>query len=248
MTIIQINKKYFSFPETWNELSTRQALQVMKVICTGYTVDQAYLQFIRILSGCGWFNFFRCKKSELQQYIYLCDFILMPNNITNQLLPFYKGLYSPASDFENLRMNEYAYAQNYFEQYRDDSSNLEALNKLVATLYRAADGAEDDGDIRVPFKEAVMNRMAATVIKDWPHHVKELIYLWYGCCFAKLMDEYKTIPTSTDASPALHGIVSVMRNVAREGTYGDFEKVELMFVKMFMLELKESAHEAAKNK
>lgn len=254
MTIILINKKWYSFPQSWNELSTKQVLAVMKVIHGGYTKDEAYLQFIRLLSGCGWFNFFRTNKQRLYDDLHLCDFIFTVNNpeeknlITNQLLPDYKSLYGPASNFENLRMNEYAYAQNYFEQYRDDDTNISALNKLVATLYRPSGGSVDDGDIRQPFKEAVMNKAAADVVSKWPMHVKELIYLWYGGCLTQLMEEQKNIPVSADAQPALHGIISLMRNVAKEGAYGDFEKVELMYVKMFFLELKENAHEVAQIK
>lgn len=245
MTIIELNKKLWPFPESWNELSTAQAIKCMAVLLHGYNVDQAYLQFIRILSGCGWYNFFSTKKAHLQQYLYLCDFLLNPTSLTAQLLPRYNGLVGPAKDFDNLRMNEYAYAQSFFEDYRDNE-NKEALHKLVATLYRPA-GGDDAEDVREPFSEFKM-LMRVRQVSQWPPHVLELVYLWYGGCYSKLMEYAKNIPTSGDAQPALHGIVSIMRNVAREGTYGDFEKVERLYVKMFFMELMESGTEAKNQK
>lgn len=244
MTIVEINKRLYPFPQKWNELTGKQLRQVFKMLCSMPDEVQAYLQLLRILSGCSWFSFFREKKARLMEYFYLCDFIFSGSDLTTNLIPEYKGTHGPASNFDNLRMNEFAYSQNYFELYRDDETNLEALNKLVATLYRYGGGKWSESDLRQPFKEAVMLRQAEKV-KHWPEYIKHAIFTWYAGCVAQLMNDNADVFTGGGGEPALHGIVSVMRNVAKEGTYGDFEKVELMYVKMFFLELKESKHEAA---
>lgn len=244
MTVIEIKNRLFSFPQIWDELTQRQAREVWKVLCGGYSIEQANMQFVRILSGCGWFRFFRAGAAEISQYFYLCEFLIKTTNLTRQLLPEYRGLYGPSSNFDNLRMNEFAFSQNYYEAYRDDDRNIDALNRLVATLYRAPGGDEKDGDIREPFSEAVMLKTVETVA-GWPFYIREMIYFWYGGCLEQLMDQYNDIFTGQGGTPALHGIVSVMRNVAKDGTYGDFSKVELMYVKMFFLELRESRHEAS---
>lgn len=244
MTIIEINKRLWPFPESWNELTPRQALQVMKVICGGYTTGQMYLQFIRILSGCGWFNFLRERMDKKAEYFYLCEFLISESSLTKNLLPVYRGLHGPADNFDNLRMNEYAFAQNYFEAVRD-AQELGALDKLVATLYRP-EGGEVDMDVRRPFKEGEMLQRAAWV-KQWPQYVKELVFVWYEGCLAQLVKDNSDLFNGASGQPALHGIVSVMRNVAKEGTYGDFEKVERLHIKMLMIELRESKAEAERD-
>lgn len=241
MTIVEINKKLWSFPEKWDELTTRQALAVMKAVCGGYTETQLYLQFVRILSGCGWFHFLMERADRKMELFYLCDFILNSSGPVKNLLPYYRGLYGPADNFDNLRMNEYAFAQNYYEQYRE-TQDPEALNRLMATLYRP-EGGNDDMDRRGPFTEGGMMARAKNM-KQVPQYVKELVFVWYDACLAELVKSNADVFSGDGGEPALHGIVSVMRNVAKEGTYGTFADVERMYVKMLMIELKESKQEA----
>jgi hypothetical protein len=243
MTVVQIHKRYYSFPENWNEVSTKQAIAIMKAICSGYTDQQLYLQLYRILSGCSWYHFLMEKMHNKAKNLHLCDFILRENGPTKQLLPQYRGLAGPADNFDNLRMNEFAFAQNFYEAYRDNG-DAEALDKLVATLYRPA-GGDDDMDVREPFREGTMLQRAK-LLNSWPFHIKELVFVHYDGCMAQLVKDNAEIFSGSGGEPALNGIVSVMRNVAKDGTYGDFEKVERMYVKMLMLELKESKHEADK--
>lgn len=241
MTVAEINKKLWPFPGSWNELSTKQALGIMKAICMGYDQYQLYLQFLRILSGCGWYHFLMASTVSKAEQFYLCDFILKEPGPTKNLLPYYRGLYGPSDDFNNLRMNEYAFAQSFYEQYRDNQDS-ESLNKLVACLYRPQ-GGNDDMDKREPFTEGAMLERAA-MMKHWPLHVKELVFVWYEACLNNLINANADIFNGAGGEPALHGIVSVMRNVAKEGTYGNFSDVERMYVKMLMIELKESKQEA----
>lgn len=244
MTVIDINKKLWYFPEKWNELTPAQAVKVMKAFCSGYSTEQLYLQFIRILSGCGWYNFLMERMHKKAELFYLCNFLFEESTLTKNMLPAYRGLMGPADNFDNLRMNEYAFAQNFFEAAKD-TQDKEALDKLVATLYRP-EGGDADMDNRQPFKEGEMLQRAK-LVKHWPQYIKELIFIWYEGCLAQLSKDNSDLFTGSGGEPALHGIVSVMRNVAKEGTYGDFEKVERLHVKMLMIELRESKAEAERD-
>lgn len=243
MTVIEINKRLYSFPEKWDEMTPRQVLQVFRVLVSHPTDHAVYLQLLKVLAGCSWWAIYREKKSRLMEYFYLCDFIFATQNLTRNPLPAYKGHHGPADNFDNLRMNEFAYSQTFYEEYRANEQP-EALDKLVATLWRPGGGNAEDGDRRQVFKEAPMMARIKQVQK-WPSHLKEAIYHWYGGCLGTLMEANADVFTGNGGEPALHGIVSVMRNVAKDGTWGDFEKVEMMYVKMFFLELKEAKHEAA---
>lgn len=243
MTVIEINKRLYSIPEKWDELTPKQVQWVYGVLLSEPSDHAVYLRLLKVISGCSWWAIFREKKARLMEYFYLCDFIFATQTLTRNPLPKYKRHHGPADNFDNLRMNEFAYSQTFYEDYRDNE-NREALDKLVATLWRPTGGDPDDGDTRIMFKEAQMLRRVS-MVKKWPLPLKEAIYYWYCGCLARLMEDNAYVFTGTGGEPALHGIVSVMRNVAKEGTWGDFEKVEMMYVKMFFLELKESKHEAA---
>ncbi len=259
MTIIEINKKLWPFPEKWDELSPGQCIAVMQVLCCGYNTAQARLQFIRILSGCGWWHYIRQSSrrggmQKIEEQLYLCDFLFAHPQRTINPLPVYDYLIGPDDDFNNLLMGEFAYAQDYYEKYQENSQDMEALNSLCATLYRpamrmetkyGAAGAFIPDDFRQPFTEAGMKFRKKQVAK-WPFHIRELIFFWYSGCLKKLTADNADVFSGGDGEPALHGIVSIMRNVAKEGTYGDFNKVEQLYVKMLMVELRESKAEAAK--
>jgi hypothetical protein len=254
MTLIELNKKYYAFPTCWNELSTKQAMGAMKFFTSEHDTiseessEKIILHLFRILAGISWWKWVRIKGEELAEYLYLCSFIWEETNLTKNVLPKYRNLYGPADNFGNLRMNEFAYAQNAFEEYKE-KEDMSALNRLVAALYREAKPGYDfrlnpDSDCRQDFNEAVMNYHAEKVISKWPLYVKLLVLKWYAGCFEQMMKENQDLFSSNKSEVALHGIVSVMRNVAKSGTYGDFNSVEKMYVKMIMIELKETKHEA----
>jgi hypothetical protein len=45
---------------------------------------------------------------------------------------------------------------------------------------------------------------------------------------------------------AKYGLINVMRTIAESGIHGDFDKVQKMYVKMWMMELNEKIDEAKK--
>ena len=160
-----------------------------------------------------------------------------------QLLPVYKKYYGPAADFDNLRMKEFHFSENYYGELTTDADNDEALNNLVAVLYRPAKKKYDtvknvDGDIRIHFNH---NETAyhAKQIARWPEAVKQAIFLWYHTCRMELIDNNKTafsVPDDGYTSEFDTGIYGMMRMLAGD-KLGSITAVEEMYVHTAILEV-----------
>jgi hypothetical protein len=140
-------------------------LQVMQLFySTNYSVEQAQLKLLKILTGMSWWNFFRapvatCERFVfsfsaislsygvylfnsrmtcygLEEYLYLGNFLLTENKLTKNILPQYKEYYGPADECNNLRMCEFTFSEHYFMQWAENKDDDKLLNNLVAVLYR----------------------------------------------------------------------------------------------------------------
>lgn len=246
MTIIELNKRFYTIPTSWNELSRRQLLQVMKVFYSTIDAQAALLRLLKILTGMSWFRFFRCSAAELEEFIYLTGFLLKENELSHQLIPVYRKYHGPAGDFNNLVMAEFVFTQDYYLRFCDSKKeDMEALDHLVACLYRPGKKNYDikknkDGDPRVEFNENICDHNSRKHIRRWPAHVKYAIFHWYDGCHARIM---ANLPQQSDGEPAKYGLLSVMRSIAEKGVHGDMEKVSKMYVKMWLMELHEMAEE-----
>jgi hypothetical protein len=165
MTIIEINRKYYSVPEKWNELSSRQLLQVMHLFYRrNYPIEKAALKLIKILTGMSWWAFFRAPLATtekqfypiwklrgsiakwlfrnrhecigLEEYLYLVNFLVEQNDLTRQLLPSYKGFYGPSDECGNMRGVEFVFSEHYYMDWAANEKDEKLLNNLVAVLYR----------------------------------------------------------------------------------------------------------------
>jgi hypothetical protein len=141
--LIDINRKFYSIPETWNELSGKQLLQVMDVFYNNdYSAEKAELKLLKILTGMSWWQFFRAPVTTtdkicffplqfsfswstllfrmnqtcygLDEYLYLTYFLILSNELTKQVLPEYKEFYGPADDCGNMKMNEFVFSEHYY--------------------------------------------------------------------------------------------------------------------------------------
>lgn len=253
MTIIEINKKLYTVPTCWNELSRKQLLQVMECLfIKEQDVNQGRLQLLKILSGMSWWQFFRAPVAGMIEFFYLTDFIISERtNLTKQILEQYGGLYGPASDFDNLLMSELALCDNLFMRWSEEREKTEYLDELISILYRPVrkgtwlkgynKKVNPEGDVREEFNQHTCLYRAGRQIKRWPLSVKLAIATWYDGCRWQMVDENEEVfGGSGENDVSKYGLVSVMLSVAETGTFGDFNKVEKQFVKTVMMQLNDS--------
>lgn len=277
MKLVEINSRYYNFPDHWNELSREQLLQVMAVFAREYPLEKALVKLVKILTGMSWWAFFRapvttrykykfslksfrlsiglwmygCKTecTGLEEVLYLTEFVINTNSLTKNLLPDYGGFHGPADEMNNLTMDEFVFSEHWYMQWAEDRNNAEALNNLVAVLYRHPRRFYNrrknaKGDIRIAFNENLCAYYASKDIAGWPMAVKLAVAQYYTACREKWMTDNDDVFTGTGSEPARYGMISVMRGVAKSGVHGDMKSVGLKYVNEILMELNEMVIDA----
>lgn len=259
MTLIELSNKMYLVPASWNELTGRQVIAIMDCLFVKkYSEEQARLKLLKILAGMGWWRFFRSKPTELQEFLYLSDFLLeKETHFTKQLLPEYDGLYGPESDFDNLLMKELVICDNLFMRWSENRADETLLNDFISVLYRPQrpgrylgllpynKTVNPEGDVREEFNFNKSLYRSKKIIRRWPLAVKLAIVHWYDACRWQLVEENDEVfggDSSGDVSK--YGLISVMLSVAETGSMGTLKDVENQFVKTVMLQLNDSIAKA----
>lgn len=242
MKTIELNKRIFLFPESWNELTGRQLVGVMEVFDSPAEVTQARLRLFKLLGGFTAWQWLWLKAAQLHDLLYLTDFLVQENTLTQNLLPSYKGFFGPAADFENLKMSEFAYSEGYYLGWKAEESNDKLLDKLVAVLYRPKKKGYDlkrnkDGDARQPFNENLSHYYATATIYYWPRALKLAIAHFYEACREKLIRDFPDVFNGASGEPAKYGLLDIMQGVAEENTFGTFKDVEEQYVRLVMVKM-----------
>lgn len=151
----------------------------------------------------------------------------------------------PADDLGNVRMNEFVYAEHYFQQWRN-TQQPGHLNSLISILYRPViqNFSAHAEDVRIPFKVHICTQHVKTIEK-WPLPLRMAIAEMYGSMRRQKIEENpRVFNDSEEGSESLYGLWSVMRQVAKQGHFGKFSDIEETYVDTVLMELNESLAEA----
>jgi|SRR5688572_18989500 len=249
MTIIELNKRFYTVPTDWGELSRRQLLLVMDVLYSNNDVDTILLRLLKILTGISWLRFFLAPIEEKQEFFYLCFFLVNESGPTKNIIKKYGDLYGPDDEFNNITGDEFVFSEDQYLRFVNSGhKDTDALNHLVAILYRDGRHGYDHkvnpmGDGRMPFNQNICSFSATKVISKLPLNFKLYVFHWYHTCRQQMIADNPDVFTGGSAE-AKYGLLSVMRTIAETGIHGDFDKVQKMYVKMWMMELNEKIEEA----
>lgn len=260
MKAIEINSRQYSVPECWNELSKKQLLQVIELLYQkNYSPEKTVLKLIKILTGMSWWAFVwapitskigKREKTGLEEYLYLTEFLLTENCLTNQLLPEYGGFAGPADDMINLIMDEFVFSESYYNRWAENRKDTGLLDNFIAILYRPQrrfynKKKNSKGDVRTSFNEDLCKYYAGKDIKGWPLTVKLAIVHFYEACRQKWVEDNPEVFNGGGGDPAQYGLLSVMRGVAKSGIHGStLEEVGGKHVNAILMELNEMVAEA----
>ncbi|MFL5788636.1 MAG: hypothetical protein ACJ748_11330 [Flavisolibacter sp.] len=263
MKLITINNKTIHVPENWNELTAKQLQAVMNILfIQKYSPELMVVHLMRLLFGMDINEFKKLAPEDIEEYLDLVVFLLQgPLNLTKNIIPKYqykgswgigKIFYGPEDECMNLIMDELVFSESYFMSWFDNKEDLHLLNELVAVLYRPAKRKYNlkrnpEGDVREPFNQYNCSFHAKRYIQMWPLPIKLGIAYWFRGCWQKWMNDNPNV-FKGDGDPAQYGMISVMRNVAKDGVYGDIEKVGKTYVNQILMELNEVVAEADKIK
>jgi hypothetical protein len=187
-------------------------------------------------------RFFWANVDEMADHFYLLEFLMGENTLTKCVLPEYDDFYGPADGIGNIVVSEYVFTESHYQQWRDNNTDAD-LNSLCAVLYRPAKKGYDlrlnsQGDPRLPFNENLTGYYASRISK-WPMAVKLAIVHFYEGCRGKLLQDYEDV-FGGSGEPAKRGMLSLVVSMAETGTFGEFDKVEKMYLQTFMIGLSEA--------
>lgn len=256
MTIIQLNKRFYTVPEKWNELSAVQLIRICKVLLQKPEEITGRMMLLKILTGMSSLRWLTQHVDELEDHLYLCDFLLTDANLTEQLLPVFPlstfrfplstCLHGPAANFDNLRIGEFSFCDFFYKEYEKKGveNGINELDRLVGTLYRSLKPlynrkTNPDGDCRALFNKNLVDSYYPQQVKRWPLEVKVAIAWWFKACRVELQKQFANV-FNGGGEVAKYGMWSVMNAVAEKGNHGPFADVEQMLLKEFMMELSES--------
>jgi hypothetical protein len=245
-TLVYGRKEYGLIADQYNELSGKQLMRIAAILIKGEDELLANLRALRVLLKMNLFRFFMVPADAKQRMLEHCTWIFERNGLTKQLITYYRGMYGPADDFDNLTMGEWNACEIFYRDLVEESSD-EALDKLVAVLYRKAKPEYDrklntDGDIRQPFKMFEIDYYSKK-IKHWPAEVKLSVLLWFDGCREQLKQCYSLFD-GTGTAPGDPGMFDVIRGLCGD-KYGSMKNVEDLNVHLALRELDAMKKEAA---
>ncbi|MCX6216411.1 hypothetical protein [Spirosoma sp.] len=245
MKTIQFGPKTYKVAENWSELTPDQYQQL--ILCPRLKVDGSYDTLENEAAACRvWLGMNATLWASLQLANWQWGQLRQQFNWLFTTLPqgkppidtfFHAGVnyHLPAADFADTTAIELSYANMAYVAFANPKEpEPEALDRLIAILcrprrvdWRKFQKSRDwNGDVREPFSEPRMveqaTRLASLdmslklVILDYFERSNNVFLTDYGELFGG-----KQEPRYGDG----RGWVMLLKNVAKEGHFGDFDKV-----------------------
>lgn len=231
-TIAYKHKQYkVQMPQSWNECTAKQLVQLAALFNSQADTDVAIIKALRILLNKGIFAFAFIPSDVKHRLIASTTWVFKGNGLTVNCLLKYKGLYGPKSELSNTIFKEIHACEMYYRMHLDKVPD--ALDKLIAVLYREKKlfyntRIDAAGDVRKPFNGNTVEHRARQIAR-WPQPVKDAILLFYDGCREHFMAANPAVFSTDEGaseSEQFHGFFLMMRNLAADGKFGDFGKVE----------------------
>lgn len=258
MVTLQYRKYKFYLPENFNELTGKQLISINELLLLNVPKYIVRLKLLQVLLGLRSLAFFMLPVDLKQRMLFYTkpaedfnvnddetessiDWLFTKNSLTTQLIPCYNGFYGPKTEFDNLRVKEFHVAELAYEEYIKTEAE-DALNKLVAVLYRPCKNGYDhkldyDGDARIIFNPNTLPHFTSIVSK-WPVAVRVSIFQWYDGCREYIKDLYDVF-NGTGSGEGEPGMYDIIRQLS--GTkYGTFKEVEDMLLHDILKEIESS--------
>lgn len=221
MSELHFNGHKYTIPGRWNDLKPHQLVTIAGLLHSNMNVDEAKFRILMCLMEMKkrWYLSLRImfmswdeKADLLADFRLLAEFLFDDEklDLTRQLLPSIKVpagikksdmLYGPPDNCKKMVFMEFIKAETYYLKFRKNFTNLparlEALDKLVAVLYRhkkkKIDFSSWDGDLREVYNDNTVVFRASRIVSKIPENVKYAILLFYISCRNVKINRYKHV-------------------------------------------------------
>ncbi len=251
VNLIYHKNRQLTIAENWDEVTTEQYIAIAKVLHAQIERSLASDRILKILSGKNLFSFLMLPLHVRMNAWDHVQWVIDDIKTTKQMLPVYKGLYGPESEFLNLRIVEFHHTEIAWQKWINEDPD--GLDELVAVLYREPKKHYDktrnrEGDIRIAFHHGDIE-FHKQLVNKWPAEIKQAIAIWYDACRQQLVKDYEPAFAGSGSDDNYYqGLYGMIRSIAGSGRYGPFEEVEEMYVHAAFLEIVACFYEEEKLK
>ena len=254
-----------SLPETWNELSKPQLLEISKLFDqTGKLITQALDQLSLSFLGLEKWRFNRNRTlldMNLVQFDEIAsklDWIFEEKaSLTAQLIPKLKigrrTYTGPDESIGNCTAAEISKADTAFLVFQEKQEEC-YLDDLIAILYRprkwwwpfkALFPELHEGDLRRRFNDYTVKRRAKRMVK-LPKEIKKAILIYYQGCKSEVVEEFPNAFDGKKSSNGLDfGMTGLLLSLSGD-KFGEFEKTKDTNFWLLMMEVETLAVEQKK--
>lgn len=179
-------------PSSWNELNEKQLLDWAAICLKKMSLNNCGRMALLAMYDIPVRPFFLIPDSQLIQLLPTIKFLFGANKLTKWVIPVieHKGVkyHGPEQLLQNVSVGEWAKLELYYQVYTKQAKK-EALEMLIATLYREARKGVLDKDIRVDLHE-LDARERALKLKDIAPKLQHAILLNYEGCRGLIQEAY----------------------------------------------------------
>ncbi len=248
MNLVYYGKDVYQTPSTWNELRRRQLLEVIGIFHAQVPEVKGFLMILRALTRIPWWKFLRMQTPHMENAAReVAAFLMEKNDLTRNIIPR-KGIYfGPSDHMQNLKCGEFCFTEIFYSRWKNEQDEA-SLDRLVAVLYRRPKlwynhWLNPAGDRRVAFNPNLIDHDARRSAK-WNKNLKLAIAHFYEGCRNEKMAANPKVFENGNGEESVHGMWSVMRNVAKAGHFGSLDNVMDQYVDTILMELNEVVVEA----
>lgn len=239
MTTLYFQDHHLLVADRYNELNGAQVVDIAGLFLDGGDMLNATVKALKYISNASKVTFSLLPAEAIDKWLPYAAWVFEANTLTQQVLPTYAHYHGPKSGLSNLILKEFHACEMHYRMHQD---GIEAsLEKLIAVLYRPHKPEynftlDRDGDAREAYNSNTVD-YHSKIITSWPLKIKNAILFFYDGCREHLIKSYPTIFVKGDGGDQFTGMFTLMRGLAKDGKFGDFEKVENLYVQTALMEL-----------
>lgn len=242
---ITIHFTTYSIPSQWDELSAVQlrriawltslkkdGLALTKLFFFILTLHLPFWKRLRLQ----WFYLVQATTDERGDFISLVEsFRQKPRHISQKLKKVRVRtvlLYGPDSGLANCTFFEFIQAERYFINYMEVHANkskipnpkseIEWLDRLIATLYRPRDTTKPKtaDDIRIPLTD-VGTRYRLAIVRRMDTDTKLAILMWFDGCRQQIIQSFPTIFPKPEVAQESSPLAKLQQQSKKGGSWID---------------------------
>lgn len=247
MHTVKIKNIKRTLPENWPELTNDQAMKVVPYIFNPLLdKTDAKILALKALLSIKDKLFFKLNPVQVVQILSLIEFIFEEATPVPFIKEFeHKGIryLAPAEKLSNISIVEFAMADAYFEAIDFETADINAYNRIIATLYRPekenlnTKHPDYNGDPREKYN-TILSEGRADHFSDLSPYIKISIIKFFLSCKKWISEEFsilfkkpkkdkdgKEIVVPVENKDIVPTWVGIIYDLGQQGIFGGFESV-----------------------